>query len=76
MHSALQATIFGAVSADGADKRGARGGGGGGGGRPTPQPPAFWPIFLQNDKSQTSDVAVRGLNFAGDLNMNLNLNFT
>ena len=35
----------------------------------------FWPIFLQNDKSQTFDVAVRGLDFAGDLNMNLNLNF-
>ena len=34
----------------------------------------FWPIFLQNDKSQTFDVAVRGLNFAGDLNRNLNLN--
>ena len=36
----------------------------------------FWPIFLQNDKSQTFDVAVRGLDFAGDLNMNLNLNLT
>ena len=35
----------------------------------------FWPIFLQNDKSQTFDVAVRGLDFAGDLNMNLNLTF-
>ena len=34
----------------------------------------FWPIFLQNDKSRTLHVAVRGLNFAGDPNMNLNLN--
>ena len=30
----------------------------------------FWPIFLQNDKSQTFDVAVGGLDFAGDLNLN------
>ena len=36
----------------------------------------FWPIFLQNDKSQTFDVTVRGLDYAGDLNVNLNLNFT